>query len=98
MLEFSRKIHERYISTSISQDSSVSIVAGYELKGQVLIPSREFSLAVSRSVLRLTQPSMQRVPRAFSPGIKWHDSEANPMLDLRQSDQGSRPRASTRQK
>jgi hypothetical protein len=31
---------------------------------------------------------MQRVPRAFSPGIKWHDSEANPMLDLRQSDQG----------
>jgi hypothetical protein len=40
----SHEILERYFSTSISQENSVGIVAGYELEGQVLIPSREFSL------------------------------------------------------
>jgi hypothetical protein len=54
------------------QDSSVSITTGCRLDGWGLIPSRDkrmFSV-ISRLALGNTQPALQCVPAAVSPGIK----------------------------
>jgi hypothetical protein len=67
----------------MSWDSSVGIVTGYSLNGQGLIPGRgkRFVLfTVSRPTLGPTQPPLQWILEALSPGVKWPGCEADYLL------------------
>jgi hypothetical protein len=63
-----------------SRDSSVGIPIGYELDGRVSIPGRDKFLlyfTASRPTLRFTQPPIQWVLEALSPGVKRQGREAH---------------------
>jgi hypothetical protein len=64
----------------VRRDGSVGIAASYDLDGQISNPGRGttfFSSPVSRPAVGSTQPPIQWVPRALSPGEKRQGREAD---------------------
>jgi hypothetical protein len=66
-------------STNSNRDSSVGIVTGYGLDDPVSIPSiaRFFLFTASRPTLGSTQPPIQWVAGALTPGVKRPGREAD---------------------
>jgi hypothetical protein len=69
------------VYTVIRWDSAACITTGYRLDGRrvsvILSRGKIVLLSISRPVLGPTQPPIQWVPGAFSPGIKWSGHEAD---------------------